>query len=755
MASRSQWSLVCRVAGVWCGLIAAAVLAGEGLAPNMSFEDGRGDQPAHWRFYSWKDSQGRWDSQHAHSGKKSLWVRGPNGGWSATVPVAPDKIYQVQFHYRAEHGPSRIVLYVRTPERKPRVLLYLPIVTIPHDKKAQFIDGDYVPGADERGWGVFDGGQFRTEPGANAVAILIKFRGESPEAQVWLDDVVITPMEQPSLPRTSAVLQRLPGGVVWTDSENRKIFPDQPAPEGPDQEGVALRAAKGEVESFQIAVTPREDWQAAKWTWQDFSGPAPLAGRALRCRRVECVRIERTMGPHTHRGLNPDALTDRLPCDLPPGQTQSFWFTLRIPATQAQGEYQTRLALVSGDRELCSVPLRLRVRGFAIPARPSLDVRSSFRTSLIFPRETGDRWDVLQRYYRDFYDHRSRCAPGARLRVRLRGDSAEIDGTEYLRHVRFLRDELGARRLNVPSLWIGHRGAHTMPPDAQWMGRPIFANPALTALSPGFEKPFRSYMGQFVALLKKNGLFLEPTVRFFDEPRLSHGPTRAALRVLSELLLDIDPGLTVAMTASDPHPELTGVAKLWILHTDAWHRNLPRIRAAQAAGCKIGVYNNGVNLPEQRRLRVRLWPWLLHKYRVDGTYSWWGTVCWRGPVADPWTAGEGSSGVLLYPPRSPQEHGPIDSVRWELFREGLEDYEYMRLAEQLAGEAQAAGQPDLAQRGRQAVADALKLVRRWPRVRAANDEPYALDVRAVAQARSSLADAIEAMTAAAQERGPE
>jgi len=250
---------------------------------------------------------------------------------------------------------------------------------------------------------------------------------------------------------------------------------------------------------------------------------------------------------------------------------------------------------------------------------------------------------------------------------------------------------------------------------------------------------------QLVKRLKKEGLLLQPIVRFFDEPRLQDRPTLNALRVLSELMLDIEPEFTVSIATTYPHPELTNVIRLWILHTDAWYRELKHIRAARAAGCKIYVYNNRVNMPDHRPIRVRLWPWLLKEYGVDGSYSWWGTVCWRGDMADPWTAGKGNSGVLLYPPRSPDERGPISSVRWEVFREGLEDYEYMHLAEGLADQLEKAGKKEAAKQGRAAIAAALELVEKWPNVRAANDEPYTLDVTAVAAARERLAAAIEEM----------
>jgi hypothetical protein len=207
----------------------------------------------------------------------------------------------------------------------------------------------------------------------------------------------------------------------------------------------------------------------------------------------------------------------------------------------------------------------------------------------------------------------------------------------------------------------------------------------------------------------------------------------------------IEPTIRVTMTATHPHPELTGAIKSWTLHTDAWDRRLTDILAAREAGCWISVYNNGVNYPESDPIRIRLWPWLLKKYQVDGSNSWWGTVCWRNGMENPWNSGITTSGVLLYPPRDETEQGPIASVRWELFRQGLQDFEYLHLAEDLVRKLKALGESDKAEPGRVAVDKALSLVERWPRVQPANDRPYVRDVTAVSAARRALADAIESM----------
>lgn len=70
------------------------------------------------------------------------------------------------------------------------------------------------------------------------------------------------------------------------------------------------------------------------------------------------------------------------------------------------------------------------------------------------------------------------------------------------------------------------------------------------------------------------------------------------------------------------------------------------------------------------------------------------------------------------------------------------------MAEYLADRLEQAGKADAAKQGRDAVAEALALVERWPTVRGANDEPYTLDVTAVAAARDALAEAIVNMQAA-------
>ena len=108
---------------------------------------------------------------------------------------------------------------------------------------------------------------------------------------------------------------------------------------------------------------------------------------------------------------------------------------------------------------------------------------------------------------------------------------------------------------------------------------------------------------------------------------------------------------------------------------------------------------------------MRLWPWQSWQYGVQGILVW-ATVYWSSSAAfpnklqDPWTdpmsyvsgydfkAGQvghwgNGDGRFLYPPRrdpntatKPNLDEPINSIRWENLRDGMENYEYFWLLQQ-------------------------------------------------------------------------
>ena len=79
-------------------------------------------------------------------------------------------------------------------------------------------------------------------------------------------------------------------------------------------------------------------------------------------------------------------------------------------------------------------------------------------------------------------------------------------------------------------------------------------------------------------------------------------------------------------------------------------------------------------------LDCRVWPWMSWKHDLDGML-YWSAVYWDRQ--DPWRTAEvfpraNGDGSLLYPD---EDGAPIDSIRWECLRDGMEDYEVFCLLE--------------------------------------------------------------------------
>ena len=116
------------------------------------------------------------------------------------------------------------------------------------------------------------------------------------------------------------------------------------------------------------------------------------------------------------------------------------------------------------------------------------------------------------------------------------------------------------------------------------------------------------------------------------------------------------------------------------------------------------------------------------------------TVGYGVPFGQPNHWGNGD-GRFLYPPnRDPNRDktkylgGPIDSVRWEILREGIEDYEYFVLLEKAAAAAPPA---------RAALAAEARALLKFPATLFTSGKEYTKDPKALLDYRAKVADLIE------------
>jgi hypothetical protein len=131
---------------------------------------------------------------------------------------------------------------------------------------------------------------------------------------------------------------------------------------------------------------------------------------------------------------------------------------------------------------------------------------------------------------------------------------------------------------------------------------------------------------------------------------------------------------------------------------------------------------------------------MLWKEHFDGAYNWWSITYWD---KNPWTTTAPKSGSLLYPPRNSNEAGPITSLRWEMMRQGLEDYEYLYLLEHLISEKRGTVSSEIISAAEAALKRVDEIVYRLPV--GSNDQPYTLDTSLMGEVRGMIARAIETL----------
>jgi hypothetical protein len=105
-------------------------------------------------------------------------------------------------------------------------------------------------------------------------------------------------------------------------------------------------------------------------------------------------------------------------------------------------------------------------------------------------------------------------------------------------------------------------------------------------------------------------------------------------------------------------------------------------------------------------LESRYLSWIVWKWDFDGYIRWawnfWPATLWEQPFFT-WHSGDM---FFVYP----GPHGPVDSIRWEMLRQGLQDYECLWMARKGVEDLRAAGlQPELVRKSSESLVRAVEL----------------------------------------------
>ena len=515
-----------------------------------------------------------------------------------------------------------------------------------------------------------------------------------------------------------------PFAQVGALSSLAKLRPGDPV-EG--AAAIELRALRGECEAAQIGMR---------------AGSAPLEvqpridgslGEKVRVQlyRVGLVQLLRPSGPEGGAGRWPDPLVpdvdpyvgekrNAFPLRIPAGESRSLLVEVCVDGGAAPGAREAAIVLAAGKASH-RVPVKLRIERAAIPATATLPTTfgfSSRRAALAHHGRPGTDEEIakLDALYREALLRQRISAHGGTFDpppFRRVDGRIEVDFTAYDREVGpFLSGE---------ALENGARATSTE----------LRTHPKLAS-----DEERIAYWRAFAEHHRKKGWKALLFDYAHDEPKREQLPT---IHERARLVKKADPSIRVLLTAS-LDPKLVGPVDLWTPNLNclfvkrspdewcAWRAPLDAYRKAQkegallwwyqscsSHGCDdssiVGAKNDAAEsyfrgwpsyVIDAAGSRARAMGWLAFAEGIGGELYWDTVFAYapKGAPADPWKPGGAwafggnGDGTFFYPGTPAQiggkSHVPVDSLRLHHVRDGLEDYELLRLVAARPGGRQVA-----------------------------------------------------------------
>jgi len=446
--------------------------------------------------------------------------------------------------------------------------------------------------------------------------------------------------------------------AVWIENGLEKIYPsDVPEPEGRVDPVARISLAQNERESFQVIIRPPENTDLFEVKFQPSDLVNRAAGTRIEASNIKAYNVEYCPvripsyfeGP---TGPCPDPLPPLKPFTARGGVCNAVWFTVYAPPDTAPGSYAGALTLTySGGR--IDLSIQATVYDFELPVTPALKTDFGFSSedalamgkamgSLLAPQELGAR------YVKNAFEHRVTLRePAAFPMPRAQGD--------------YIKD-LQAFEARMKQL------------EAQ--GATTFAVPP--ALLDDLDN-----LKKANACAAKNKRQNRIFCQIADEPP---PPTWPHLVDRIRLWLDTAPDIPLMVTSFGLRPFLPKALGVWALHSQVFDtsKNAAIIDGIQA-GKEVWLYVNqypprpyGNFLVDFEGIEHRILFWQTWALGMRGFHYWNINALETG--RDPYeglldVTPVNGNGFLVYPGKD----GPVNSIRWEIIRDGIEDYDYLAI----------------------------------------------------------------------------
>jgi hypothetical protein len=478
-----------------------------------------------------------------------------------------------------------------------------------------------------------------------------------------------------------------------------------------------VQAAKDEFEPFQLVVRAGST-QIQAVSISDFhSGSRVIPATDVTLHRVDYVSMSRLSDAFGRLGDWPDPLypvSMGSSITFPADANQPLWFTVHVPRDAAAGVYRATVSIGAA-----TIPVDLEVWDFALPQEIHLAGEWGFDWSNVVELYKGTvggsvrpcYWNLVDALYEDFADHR--------LTPKGVGWPAGLNypgGVEYDCNGNLDPDSWGEwdfftlaqKYLSGQALDNG-TGFPSFPikgPSSNWPpdSRPYsFCGESRGADPPGdatynakwfqYWDAVSDYVGSTDDYAVKGYYHIVNEPQTFDDYDI--------VAYLAQQTKASAPNVRI-LVSEQVEPSIYSNATYPGVKIDIWMPTISNYQVERAHDRQINhgeavwwyfLYGDRPPLPnptvmDRTGVEARIIPWLAWLERVEGLL-YYSTTDWSpDPWIDPWINDGNGDGFLFYPPKDSsiafdpcraQSNRLVPSIRWELLREGMEDYEYLWL----------------------------------------------------------------------------
>lgn len=472
-----------------------------------------------------------------------------------------------------------------------------------------------------------------------------------------------------------------------------------------------IKAAKNEYESFQIGISSIAPCSAFFELTDLLSLNGIINRNNITIYKELSVEIKKSSPAfgNSHplpKGFYPDALiplttNDRSAFIIPYYRTtlekgiNLFWFDVYVPSDVQAGVYEGKILITVHD-ERAEIKIELTVFDFALPKVPSLKTAFGLNPNKIIEYDRNiDPYITIRKYYDELLKHR--LSPFA-MPFDARPKTIRSDGNYY--------PDFSVRYSTGPA--VGNL-AYYLNSGMNGIELPVWA-----AHFPGpkIVQQWVSYIKSFYEFCAESGWGDLVFDYSFDEPFLEdYDAIQNWARILHsnsgiKNLVPFNFFYNVNRQGPYPIPDARllddGTGRPSV---DIWvpklrnHYEYQQFYSEIAQSSEVWVYQSGVIsdsytprwLLDFEPIGYRIVPWIGNRFGVRGLL-YWGTTTWKKDVwSDPGNHWQGDNvyngdGYLFYPGKKVGIDGPVASMRLKWVRDGIEDYEYIKLYQSLKGQ---------------------------------------------------------------------